>query len=313
VLLAALAVASSGIAPEDRFASDPDLRRFVDAIRGETIALDLGRLVYRKRWEEVLTEALYLVAPRGAWDEAHPAWPAARQAMADALRRESLAQLTDVRGSIRAVVHEQSLRLLTAEERRQAALFFESPGGRVWRAARETAMHERAFGLPYLIEPEPLAELTRAKTEARRALDKLPEDAEGKVVGDFFGSPLGDKIMKLQNEEWAHTVANVLGGGLEAIAIDKRSALAAAVRAASPGVPPASDKAYLGTVRMDADRAFAVTVEHRRSLRLVGTYTLTYRAGELHWADIASAVPDMKPGETRAIYRDPRGRLGDKP
>ena len=233
--------------------------------------------------------------------------------MSDALRRESVAWLAANRGRVRVVVLEQSRRGLTAEERAQAAEFFESPGGRVWLTAREMAMHERAFGLPFAIEMESLAQLTRAKAEARLALDTLPEDRGGRAVRDFFELPLGSKLMKLQNEVWAHTVANVFGSELEAVASEQRAVLAAAVRASVSSVPPASEKTYLGTVTMEADQTFAVKVDHDRSLRLVGSYSLRYRPGDLHWADVAAAVPGIKPGETRAVYRDPVGRLGDRP
>ena len=74
---------------EDRFASDADLRRFVDGQHGEVLAIELGRLVYRKRWNEVLDESMYLIAPRGTWSETHPAWMPARQMLAQALREES--------------------------------------------------------------------------------------------------------------------------------------------------------------------------------------------------------------------------------
>ena len=45
----------------------------------------------------------------------------------------------------------------------------------------------------------------------------------------------------------------------------------------------------------------------------VGKYTLSYAPSDLHWGDIALAAPGMKPGEKRSLYRDPSGRLGDRP
>lgn len=131
VVLACIACAAGAAAVDDRYAADPKLRRFVDSMHGETAAVHLGRIVYRKRWEELLTEALYQVAPRGVWSPAHLAWPAARSALAEALRRQSVTWLAANRDEIRLVVNEQSVRAYTEDERARVTEFFESPGGRI--------------------------------------------------------------------------------------------------------------------------------------------------------------------------------------
>src|SRR5262245_47614623 len=100
---------------------------------------------------------------------------------------------------------------------------------------------------------------------------------------------------------------------LAAIVLSKKDELVQTVRNAVPATPPRSNKTYLGTVTMAADRRFTVIVEHYAHLRLVGKYTLTYGPADLHWNDIATAVPGIKPGETRPIFRDANGTLGDKP
>ena len=301
------------MAGDDRFAADPKLRRFVESMRGEIIAVELGRIAYRKRWNEVLTESLYQISQRGTWDETHPAWPAAREALSNSLRQESVRWLAANRDEIRLVVHEQSMQQMTEDERLRTAEFFESPGGKVWRDARETSARERAYGLPLAIEQEPLARIKQAHETAQKALLALPENGDGKLVYDFLESPLGKKLMELQNEHWARIVANICDGELEAVVRDKKTELFSAVRSAVPGVPAASDKIYLGTATMGPNRAFTVVVEHYDALRLVGKYGLSYAPNDLHWSDIAAAVPGIKPGETRSLYRDPAGRLGDRP
>lgn len=72
ILLGCLACAAEGAAVDDRYAADPKLRRFVDTMHGETAAVHLGRIVYRKRWDELLNETLYQITPRGVWDPSHP-------------------------------------------------------------------------------------------------------------------------------------------------------------------------------------------------------------------------------------------------
>lgn len=313
LLAMSVACASSVAAVDDRFAMDPKLRRFVESMRGEIIAVELGRIAYRKRWNEVLTETLYQIAQRGTWNETHPAWPAAREALSDALRQESVRWLTANRDEVRLIVHEQSMQQMTEDERLRTAEFFESHGGRIWRDARETSARERAYGLPLVIEQESLARITQAHEAAQKALLALPENGDGKVVYDFLQSPLGKKLLDLQNEHWARIVANICDGELEAVVRDKKTALFSAVRSAVRDIPAASDKTYLGTATLGQNRAFTVVVEHYDALRLVGKYTLSYAPNDLHWNDIAAAVPGIKPGETRSIYRDAAGRLGDHP
>ena len=63
-------------------ATEPaDIDALVAATRADTLALNLGRWMTQPRWEELLDQALWAVAPRGVWGPSHPAWPAARAAM----------------------------------------------------------------------------------------------------------------------------------------------------------------------------------------------------------------------------------------
>ena len=42
-------------------------------------------------------------------------------------------------------------------------------------------------------------------------------------------------------------------------------------------------------------------------------WTVAHQIAHLHWTDIAAAVPGMEPGQTRVLYRDASGHLGDRP
>ena len=100
---------------------------------------------------------------------------------------------------------------------------------------------------------------------------------------------------------------------MDGVAVESRIAVVEEVRARVAGIPPASEKTYLGTVTMQADRALEVAVEQFDLYRRSGTYSFRYAPDALHWKDVAAAVPDIVPGETRNLYRDPKGRLGDRP
>ncbi len=313
IALSTATVGGAGTPVDDRYAGDPELRRFVDSQHGVEVAIELGRLVYRKRWEEILDEALCEIAPRGVWNDKHPAWRPARAELARALREESVRWLAEHRDEVRLVVDEQSMSGLTAEERRQVTAFYESSAGRVFLATRESFLRERAYGLPLEIESGSAEQVKAAHTAAEKVLLGLPEDGDGKVIYDFFHGGPGDKLQDVQVHQWGEIVANIFSNTLEAYFTEHRSELGARVRAAAPGVPAASSKTHLGTVTMSADRVFTVVVERRDNLRLVGQYTLRYAPGDVHWNDIAAAAPGMRPGETRHLYRDPAGHLGDRP
>jgi hypothetical protein len=89
--------------------------------------------------------------------------------------------------------------------------------------------------------------------------------------------------------------------------------LARTVRGAVPSMPPPSDRVYLGTVTMGADRTLELTIEYHTGYRAEGTYHLTYAADDRHWHDVVDQLAGIAPGETRFLYRDPRGRLSDTP
>jgi hypothetical protein len=315
VALIAPCVAAICASPvDDRYAADPKLRRFVDSMHGETVAIDLGRIVYRKRWNDALDEAMYAIAPRGTWSESHPAWAPARAALADTLRRESVRWLAENRDRVRMIINENSMRELSEDERQRATEFFESTAGKVFRDRRDSFLHEKAYGLPMIIEPESLEQIRRVDAAADKALVSLPEDREGKVVYDFFhATPLGDKVLALQGEHWGRIVANIYDGEPERYVREHKVELSREIRAKVPGIPPPTNKVYLGTLTMGADRSLTAVVEQFTSMRRVGKYTLTYAPDDLHWQDLAAAAPGMKPGETRILFRDPAGHLSDRP
>lgn len=288
-------------------------RTLASASRAETVALLVGRIVVEKRWNDLLDAMMFTIAPRGAWDASHPAWVPARRVLTQALRRASVGRYEhETSRLVHDVVLDHYLDSLDDDERRRATAFFESPGGRVWLESRERFLEERGYGLPFREESESRATYRRRSVAARKALLHLPAE-QTSVVYQWNTSPLGEKMLKSQNGIVADILRNVLGSDLDAVAIESQAALVAEVRARVAGLPPPSDKTYLGTVAMQADRGLDVVVEQWDLYRRAGTYAFHYAPGALHWNDVAAAVPDIAPGETRLLYRDPKGRLGDRP
>src|SRR4029453_9203856 len=66
----------------------------------DPLATNLGRYMIQGRWNELLDEALYTIAPQGAWDPRHPAWRPARAALAQEIRRASLDRLARAAGRL---------------------------------------------------------------------------------------------------------------------------------------------------------------------------------------------------------------------
>jgi hypothetical protein len=291
---------------------EADARPVVDAARADALATNLGRYMSQGRWNELLDEALYTLAPKGAWSPQHPAWRKARAALAMAIRRESVRRLDGDAGRLLRQVVREKYSSFSPEERARTIAFYESPGGRAFLDFRQKALAERTYGLPYAIEAEPRASYQRAAMAAKKTLRHLPVE-QTQAVYDFTNSPLGQQLRDMENGPIADVAGNILRSDLGGILIEHGDAIARAVRAEVPGLPPVSGKTYLGTVTMAQDRTLAVEIEYHDMHRTVGTYRFSYPPGGLHWADVAAGVPGIAPGETRFLYRDPRGRLSDTP
>ena len=287
-------------------------RPVVEAAHAEIRAVHLGRWMSRTRWNELLDETLYEIAPKGRWAPEHPAWTAARAALADALRKASVAELAGKTGEwVRSVVNER-YSSLEPEDAAKAVAFYESPGGRVFRDYRERILAEKSFGLPFVIETTSHEALVREVETWKERLLNLP-DEQTNVVYEFNNSKVGEFLMGLENNLVADVIGNIMRSELERMVTEQGAALARAVRAAVPRMPPPSDRVYLGTVTMRADRTLELAIEYHESHRLAGTYHLSYAPSAPEWQDVARGVPGIAPGERRFLYRDPRGRLSDAP
>lgn len=308
--LVALAAAPAR-AWEDTSGLWTDVRPFVEAARGERLAMLLGRYLSAERWEEVLDASLYLVAPRGAWGPDHPAWKPARAALAKELIRRSAETL---HGDAGEMLHDIVRDHAPSEpEKRTAAIaFYTSPGGTAWLDGREWVLRERTYGLPFLVETESRDAVVRRSKAAEKTLLELPE-AQRNAVFEFTQGELGKHLLDVQNTVIAEPAGNVLRSELEEVVLAQRDAIVQAVRAAVPAVPPASAKTYVGTVTMRPDRTLDVVVERSEPLRTLGSYPLAFAPDDLHWKDVAAGAPDLKPGQTRPLYVDAQGRLGDRP
>jgi hypothetical protein len=288
-----------------------DVRPFVEAARGERLAMLLGRYLSAKRWDEVLDETLYLVAPRGAWSPEHRAWKPARAALATELIRRTTERLQGDTGEmLHDIVRDHAPS--EPEKREQGIAFYTSPGGKAWLDRREWVLREKTYGLPFLVETESRDAVVKQSKAAEKTLLELPE-AQTNAVFEFTQGELGTHLLNVQNTVIAEPAGNVMRSGLESVVIEQQAELARAVRAAVPGVPPPSTKTYLGTVTMRDDRTLDVVVERYETLRKLGTYPMSFAPDDLHWKDVAAGVPDLKPGQTRPLYVDAQGRLGDRP
>jgi len=291
---------------------EADARPVVETARADTLATNLGRYMLQGRWNELLDEVLYTMAPKGAWDEKHSAWPAARAALAMAIRRESIPRLGADAGRL---IHEsvsEHYSSLSPDERAQTIAFYQSPGGRAWLDLRQKAVAEAGYGMPYAIEGAPRAEYQRATMAAKKIVRHLPVD-QTQAVYDFTNSHLGQQLIGTENNVIADVALNILRSDLDAILIEHGDAITRTVRAEVPEMPAPSSKMHLGTVTMERDRTLQVVVEYHDLYRMAGTYRFTYRRGDVHWAEIAAAAPGIAPGETRFLYRDALGHLSDTP
>jgi hypothetical protein len=288
-------------------------RPVVEAAHAEIRAVHLGRYVSQGRWEEILDEALWMMAPKGRWSPDHPAWKPARDALARVLRAASVARLAGETGRLVREVVNEHYSSLEPDDAAKAVDFYRSPGGEVFRDFREKVLAESSYGLPYVVEAVPRETLRREMEAAKDRLLNLP-DEQTQAVYDFNHSKVGEFLMGVENNIVADVIGNIMRSDMTALLNrDDAPAIVRQVRAAVPNMPPPSDKEYLGTVTMRSDRGFDLAIEYHESFRTAGTYTLSYSRGDRHWQDVAAGVPGIEPGETRFLYRDPHGRLSDAP
>jgi hypothetical protein len=266
----------------------------------------------RARWNELLDEALYTIAPRGAWDPSHPAWRPARDALADALRRETAAHFGDDAGGMLRDIVTEHMAALDADERRRALEFYRSPGGMVFVERRITFLALQSYGLPWVVEPASRDEMERRSDAAKERLLHLPDDQTGAVY-DFTNSPLGERLQQVELKLVAEQAGNVLGSTLDAVMLEHADTIARRVRSRVHTIPPPSTKTHLGTVAMRADRTLDVRIEVHEHYRILGTYAFTYAPDSVHWRDVAAGVQGIAPGQTRPLYRDAAGHLSDVP
>jgi len=288
-------------------------RPIVEASHAEIRAVHLGRHMARGRWEELLDETLYSLAPKGKWGPDHPAWPTARAALAKALREASVKALQGETGALIRKVVDEHYSSLEPDEIARAAAYYESPAGRTFRDFREKVVAENAYGLPYVIETKSHETMRKELEEARQKLLNLPDEQTAQVY-EFNQSKTGEFLMGVENNIVADVVGNIMRSDLGTFMRgNDADAIVRAVRAAEPNIPPQSPRVYLGTVTMRPDRTLDVVIEYHDGDRLAGTYPFSYAPNALHWQDVANGVPGIQPGEKRFLYRDPQGRLSDKP
>jgi hypothetical protein len=312
-LVVALSCAPARAAPvDDPLAADPALTRFTESMHGNAYALDVGRIAYRHRWDATLTDIQYLVAPRGTWNERSSTWAPARAALAQAIATRAAPRYADYVPAARRLMNQASVRALTAEERAAVTSFFETPAGRAFMTARAKSAAKDAFAVPPGTDTEPLPRLQSESKTLLDGIDALPAD-QAKALDAFLDSPLWKKVLHLQLVDWADTTSFFIDEVVQAIVREDMQAVASAVRAAVPGVPPPTSKAYLGTVTMAADGHVDIVVEHFAGLNRMGRYALRYAEDAPQWRDVAAMAPGLAPGETRVLFFDAQGRVGDRP
>ena len=155
-------------------------RPVVAASHAEIRAVHLGRHMAQARWNELLDEALWMMAPKGRWSPDPPA----REALARMLREASVARLAGETGRmVREVVNEH-YSSLEPDDAAKAVAFYESPGGKVFRDFREKVLAETSYGLPYVVETAPRETIRREMEAAKDRLLNLP-DEQTQAVYDF--------------------------------------------------------------------------------------------------------------------------------
>jgi len=290
----------------------PSIARLATVSRAGDLALSRGRITAQDHLDRAVAMTVDAVSPPGTWAGHDDGLARARRELA---RLFTAATTGDehARPAWLSYVVRHSLEMnLDEAERLQAITFYESPGGSAWLAKRLTESAHRAFQQPFGPDGEAEAPLAAAATAAAQAFERLPAD-EREAVRAFTESPAGDRL-RCAEDYLRLEVSDGFGSDLELVAARQQTEFVATVRGhLGDALPRSTDKIWLGTVTMESDRTLAATIEHRDAARVAGRYEVRYAPDTRHHADLLAAVPTIAPGETRQLFRDPHGRMSDRP
>jgi len=275
--------------------------------------------------EQGLDDEMYRLRGAALWNARHPAWAPTRNAMRDMAARDSNAWITQFEAT---QASQAGVRELAMSYRREYLVdllaFAESPGGGAYFARRLAEARVRGGESIYSLDPATPAQLQKLAAEARKRFEALPPDEKQRVKAytvDIACTQCGNKsnvqFLDIYLDDRIRWMAEMmamhwLGDSTE---YGKRYARRAELEAKfAAKLPVASTKQLLGTLEMRPDAAlvFRITFYANNAVD-GGKLALEFPRSHPRYADVMALAPGLAAGQSRVLYRDRDGVIGDKP
>ena len=280
-----------------------------------------SKLVGSAAFEKHVDYVLFRLRPPALWDSQHPAWAPARATLLVLARDETTKQVRDYWKSLHPLVMRELAGTFTPPEAEELLAFAQSPGGKAWFERRLAEQRAKNGAALYDLEPEAPAELTRRAQEARKRFETLPAAEKQRVdaflagaqcprcarppakVLDNFITGQVDWLAEVLSNQFGSTDWHVVDGWLAGIEAKNHAAL-----------PVDSKKQLLGVLEMRRDASLAFRFKYFWKDRADGgTHTLEFPRGHPNYDEVLALAPGLAAGQSRVLYRDERGVMGDQP
>ncbi len=285
------------------------------------IAAAQARLPGDAKFQEKVDYFMYRIRPPALWDAKHPAWGPARAALIPIARPETMRQMKEYWTSLEPLLRREAESSFQPGEAVAFLEFALSPGGQAYFDRRLAELRAKNGAALYDLDPASPAELAQHAKQARARFDALPAAEKKRVEAFLAGAqcpacyrPPATAMEKYIEDETTW-LTDVLGSQFQSTGTQAVDGWVAAVDAKlNAALPVDSKKQLLGVLEMGRDGALAFRFNfywHDRADG--GTHTLAFPRGSPHYVEVLALAPGLAAGRSRALYRDQRGVIDDKP
>jgi hypothetical protein len=285
------------------------------------LALAQSRLAGNEAFERNVDYVMFRLRPPALWSAKHPAWAPARATLIALARDETGRQVKEYWKSLHPLTIREAAGTFQPSEAEIVRDFAATPGGKAYFERRLTQARLKNGEALFELDPESPADLARHAQEARKRFDSLPADEKQRVDAFLAGGKcprcrappaqvMEDFITRQVN--WLVEVLTSMFASTDSEAVGAWMAGVDAKLHAS--LPVDSRKQLLGILEMrkDATLAFRFTFSWNNRTD-GGTHTLEFPRGHPNYAEVLALSPGLSSGQSRPLYRDERGVIGDQP
>jgi hypothetical protein len=286
-----------------------------------TIATAQSMLPSDPKFQEKVDYFMFQVRPAALWDAKAPAWAPARAALVTIVRPETLRQMQEYWKDLKPLLAREVESTFQPGEAEAFLEFANTPGGKAYFERRLAELRAKNGEALYDLEPASTADLAKQALAAKKKYDALPP-AEKKQVEAFLAGAKCARcyrppatVMESYISGQAKWLTEVFGLQFQSTETRVVDAWVAAINTKlGATLPVDSKKQLLGVLQMRKDASLAFSVKYYYNDRPDGgTMLLEFARGHPNYSEVLALAPGLAAGQSRALYRDERGIINDKP